>query len=224
MENNSNPVDRKIDLEKARDEKCIPIARSLLADLATDLLPEDANVKVDYNPIALKFLKAMFEADLNITIEVSYIFQLILGVFSGLNKTVQGATAVPTDDVRYAAIGKKVLGFLVGVDIKMNDVKPEDIERDFAPIKVKINELFAEEKLTMVEIKYVMDNIFESFTTVNNMVQKSLEISTARAEAKLFGIGAMDELTMKKLDSVLTEAVTGPKAEPAKAPEVVPAS
>ena len=192
------------DLEKIRDEKCIPIARDVLKDIATTLLPPDANVKIDYNPVILKILQRNLENDLNIKIETPYIFQLVLGALSGLNRTVQSCSTVLIDDVRYAALGTKVLGFLAESNIRLTNVTPEEVDADFAPVKEKINTLFAEEKLSMMEVKYIMDNIFEGFKTVQAGFNQSLETSVEKAEAKLLGIEYMSDLTFKKLNDVLT--------------------
>lgn len=191
------------DLEKLRDEKCLPIAQEILNDLATDMIPDDANVKVDYNPILLKILARTFEADTNIATENSYLFQVLLGVFSALNRTVQECTTVPIDDVRYGVISKKILAIVAKAKVRMGAVTPEESIADFAPIKEELNGLFAEEKLSMLEIKYMMDNIFESFNAVQTGFNMNVEQSSRRAEAKLFKLEDMVDLSMKKLDDVL---------------------
>jgi hypothetical protein len=195
--------DTTLDLDKVRDEKCIPIAREVMKDIATTLLPEDANVLIDYNPIILKVLQRNLDNDLNIKIETPYVFQLILGALAGLNKTVQECTAVPIDDIRYGKIGNKILSILAESNIRLGNVTPEEVDADFADVKVKINELFSEEKLSMMEVKYIMDNIFEAFKVMNAGFNQSLENSVERAEAKLLGIEFMSDLTMKKLNDVL---------------------
>lgn len=193
-------------LDQLRDEKCIPVAHGILNDIAVDLIPADANEKVDYNPILLKILQRNLEADLNITSDIPYVFQLVLGVLSGLNKTVQGVNTVPIDDVRYGAIGKKVLGILATANITIAEkVDPEQVDKEFAPVAEQLSALFAEEKLSMLEVKYIMDNIFESFNTVQNIHMTSIAQSTERAEAKLFGVEFMTDMTLGKLDKVLKE-------------------
>lgn len=196
-------------LDKMRDERVVPLVHDTLHDLAELLIPEDASKEVNFNPLILKILERTFGADLNITTEVSYLFQMILSVLTVLNTTVQKTTTVPIDDVRYGAIAKKVLAIVAGEQFRLGqDVKPEELQADFAPVQEKINALFAEEKLTMLEVKYIMDNIFSSFTAVHNGFQSSLEQSAARAEAKLFGVDNMNDLTMKKLNEILTAPVS----------------
>lgn len=191
--------------EKARDEKCIPIAKAILNDMAIYMMPEDANVKVDFVPIVTKMLERTLAADTNLIMENPYIAQLLLGVFSSLNETVQSCTFLPIDDIRYGAISKKILDIVATSDITMGEVSKEQKAKDFAPIKERLNVLFVEEKLSLIDIKYIMDTIFESFNTVNSTFAVSVEKSVKAAEAKLLGLNDLDELGMKKLDDVLKE-------------------
>lgn len=191
------------DLDKLRDEKCIPIARAVLADMVSGLLPEDANEKVDYNPLVLKMLQHSLDADLNLTTETPYLIQLVLGAFSGLNKTVQTIATVPIDEVRYAAIGVKILKILADSNVTLGSVTPDQTATDFATAKEQVGALVADEKLNMMEVKYIMDNIFDSFRTVSSMYEASIERQTGIAEAKLFGIEHMSDLSLKRLDEVL---------------------
>lgn len=200
------------DLEKARDEKCEPLARGILQDMATDLIPENPHEKIDYRPITVKVLKRTLEADTNLTTENTYLFQLLLGVLSGLNATVQTCTTLPIDDVRYAGIGRKILEILANSNVKIVGLGEAQVPVEFSLIKDQINELFANEKLTMLEVKYIMDNMFESFTALNNGFSTSVEQSMARAEAKLFGIEAMSDVSMGLLDKVLKAEMNSEEA------------
>ncbi len=196
-------VKSTVDLEKLRDERCIPIAREILNELPQTLLPEDANVKVDYNPICLSILKKLFDADTNIAMDNTYLFQIILQVLGGLNKAIQSCETVLIDDVRYASIGNKILSAVANGNVRMGNVTPDQVDEDFVQIKARLNEIIKEEKLSMLEVKYIMDNIFESFSQVTSIVNKSVEQSAARAEAKAFGVESMSDLTMKMLDEML---------------------
>jgi|SRR5665213_220642 len=194
-----------IDLEKLRDEKCIPLAHAVLADAAIDMIPQDANDKVDYNPIVTKINEKTLAANTNLTTENPYIFQLILGVFSGLNAAVQKAPVVPIDDIRYGRIQRQFLQYIVdaGDSIPMGSVTPEAMALAFAPVTEKIYALITKEKLSMMEVKYCMDNIFTSFDMVTNIFAGSIEQHMKRAEAKLFGVVDMTDLDMKTLNDVL---------------------
>lgn len=191
------------DLDKVRDEKCIPIAREILKDMTTDLVGE--NEVADFKPLILKTLKRTLDADLNIAMEVPYLFQLILGVLSGLNGAVHKSSPVKIDDVRYASIVRRLLTMVSDANIKMGAVTPEESAKEFEPLVSKFNDLFSAENLSFVEIKYVMDSIFDSFKSATDLFNKSLEESSQKAEAKLFGVDTMSDLTMGKLNSVLIE-------------------
>lgn len=190
------------DLDKLRDERCIPIAKDLIKLMATDLIPEGSDV-IDHHVLVKKFLERFLDADLNITSEVPYVPQLILGVLGGLNRTMQSVDFAPIDEARYDSIARKILAVVAEADVRMTDVTPEEVDADFAPVKEKINAILAVEKLNMMEIKYIMDNIFTAFSTVEGFVNLALEKSSANAEAKLFGIADMTDLSMKRLDQVL---------------------
>lgn len=208
--NTANTVAASPDLEKARDEKCVPVARDVMKAMADLMIPANANVEVNYNPLAIKILETELAADLNITTEQPYIDQLVLGAFSGLNKTVQSlVTEFPTDDVRYGNIARKILEILAAANVSLGSVTPEQTDTDFAPVKDQIRALFTEEKLSMIEIKYVMDAIFDSFKAVGNLVNASLAGSMKAAEAKLWGVTDLSDIGLKKLDTVLTDEVQG---------------
>lgn len=194
----------EIDLDKARDEKCIPIARAMLGDMVTDFLPEDPHGKtLDHRKLVTKFLSRSLEANLNITTEVSYLTQLVLGVLSGVNATVQTCTLTPIDQERYTRISQGMLKIMAESDVPMTNIKKEDMEKVYALVKVKLNELFATENATQLDVKYVMDNLLQGFTSVNNLFSQSLEQSSQKAEAKLFGIDQMNDLTIGKINEVL---------------------
>lgn len=193
------------DADQLRDEKCIPVARRMFASVAEKMIPADANEVVDYNPVLLDLLSQALDADLNMTTENPYVFQLMLGILSGLNVTVQKAIVLPIDDVRYGRIARQILQVVSDANVTVGDVTPEQTEADFAPVLVQINELFAAEKLTMMEVKYIMDNMFESFTAVNNGFSASTTQSFKLAEEKLWKVQDMSDVTMGQLDKVMKE-------------------
>lgn len=189
-------------LDKLRDEKCFPIAQAIMEEMATGLIPEDANPTFSYEGITIKALSAFFDADLNVGTEAAYVPQLILGVLSGLNNAAHSCELTPIDYVRYNILGRKILDIVAKAHVELNVTKDKE-EAAFANIKEQVQQLFTEEKLNGLEVKYVMENIFDSFKAFNNLLAGSLEKSTERAEAKAFGIMSMDELTMKGLDGFL---------------------
>lgn len=200
------PVEK--DADQLRDEKCIPVARKMFESVAAKMIPEDANEVVDYNPVLIDLLTEGLAADLNMTTETPYVFQLMLGILSGLNRTVQKATVTPIDDVRYGKIGRKILQITADANVTLGSVTVEQTDADFASALEQINALFAEEKLTMMEVKYIMDNIFESFTAVNNGFSASTEQSFKLAEEKLWKVQDMTDVTMGLMDRVMKQQDT----------------
>jgi hypothetical protein len=193
-------------LDQMRDDKCIPLAKSLFKDVADLITPDDANVKIDFNPIVTKFLEKTLAADTNILMENTYVEQLMLSIFSRLNRVAQTCSVVPIDDIRYGRIQKQILQIVAGDVDNLTlgkEEKGEDVE--FTSIKEKIDELVVAEKLSMMEVKYIMDNIFTSFDTVTKTFNMSVEIQVKNANAKLFGIDDMMNLSMKKLDETLKQ-------------------
>lgn len=202
LANSSVPVEP--DLEKLRDEKCIPVARGILVDMATDLIPDDANVEVNYLPVIMKMLKRTLDADTNLTIDNPYIFQMIKGVLVALNVTVQQLKpSTSIDDVRYGAIAKKILSMVAVADIGLTPKTPEEVEVSFAPIKEQLQALFDSEKMSWMEIKYVMDNIFAAFEDASGLFNRKVEAFLEKAEAKAMGVEFMSDITMSKLDAFL---------------------
>ncbi len=199
---NNTQEKAKDDLEKIRDERCFPIVRSVFEEFPSGLVVDPK----DQKELQLKCLSAMLAADLNIAIEVSYVPQVILGVLSALNKTMNECGRV-NDEERYRGIAEECLQIVADQmeSIKLGSVTQEDTEKDFAPIKVKLMALFEVEKLSEMEVKYVIQKILEKFTDFHNAISNSISSSTARMEAKILGIDTMSDLGLKKLNEVLIQ-------------------
>lgn len=198
------------DLDQLRDEKVVPVARGVLIDMATDLLPEDGNIGTTYAGMVLKITQRALDADLNVVQENPYLFQLVLGALSTLNKAVHTMELTPIDEIRYMGIGRKVLSILATVDLPMGGkVKMTDEEEmaAFAPAKEQITALFAAEKLNLMEVKYIMDQIFDSFSAVQTTFMTAVASFSQRAEAKALGLEDFGDLSMKKINDVLTTPV-----------------
>lgn len=195
------------DLEKARDEKCIPVAREVITAMADHLLVSNPDDPHAHDALMLIILRRALETDMNITMEAQYLFQLILGGFSGFNTTIHGCEFAPVDDERYIAIGKKMLTILAEANVRLTNVTPEDTATDFADAKAKLQQLINDEKLTKLEVRYIMDNIFESVKMVNNDFSDSLARSTEKAESKIFGNESMSDLSLGQINKVLINDV-----------------
>jgi len=185
------------ELELARDKKCFPIAQTILTEISTGLL-EEGGVK----EVALKAISLTLHEDLNVSQDMTYIPQLILGVLSGANATMQSCTTVPLDVERYKVIAKKILTILAEEKLKLN-INADETAVVFAGVKEKFDALFSEEKLNVLEVKYIMDSIFNHFAMFNNVLGASIESSMEKATAKLLGLDNTSDLTMKKLDEIL---------------------
>lgn len=214
---NNTPASESVELDadQLRDEKCVPVARGILVDMATDIIPEDANKEVNYLPFIMKMLKRTLDADTNLTTENPYIFQMIKGVFTALNVTVQQLNpATNIDDVRFGRISKQVLTIIAQADINMLPKKEEDVEASFAPIKVQLQALFDAEKMSWMEIKYVMDNILAAYEDCTNLFNSKVESFLEKAEAKAMGVEFLSDVTMQKLDMFLkADLAAAPAAE-----------
>lgn len=190
------------DLEALRDEKVFPIVRALMTEMGSDLV----NAEDNHTPLTLKALSLMLDADLNVAQEVSYVPQIILGALAGLNRTLQECEANEVDDVRMSEIANKILAIVAEANVTLGEVTPEVSIAEFAPVKEKINDLFIIEDLSRLEVKYITDKIFNSFSVFNNLIQSSITNATERMEVKILGIETLGDLTLKKLNDVLVEA------------------
>lgn len=186
------------DLNKERDERCIPVAKVLLGEISHDLTTESGP-----KTLALKSLSIMLEKDLNIVTDVPYIPQLILKALSGLNSAINTCILEPIDTEKYTRITNEILVILAESDVKIGDITPMEEMKEFIPVKEKIQEIVSREKLNEFEVKHIMDNIFNYFQAMEKMLMTSIETSSKKAEAKLFELDDLDDLTMKKLNDVL---------------------
>jgi hypothetical protein len=195
------PVEEQpeLDLDALRDEKCFPVARTMFNDLVTDMMPLNPNEKVDYTPVLTKLLAHSVDADLNLVTENPYVFQLMLGMLTGLNKTLQECDTVPVDDVRYATIVNKMLAIVAEANVRIGSVTPEETTADFAVVKEKLNALFKEENLSRLEIDYIKDSMFAAFQAVQQGFSSAVDSAVVKVEEKLLGIEAMSDLTMKMI-------------------------
>lgn len=192
-------------LDEARDAKGSRIARAFLESIRNGMIMEDANEIVDFNPLVKEMLSTALNEDANTVTELPYAIQLVLTQFAGLNAMAQKVTAKRIDDVRYGKIAQGVLDILADANIEMGPTRESDYAEHFASIRQPLQDLLDGENLSTMELKYVMDTIFESFRTVSNMFNMSIERNTEKAEAKLFGIETMNDLTLRRLDEVLKQ-------------------
>lgn len=198
---NENGETENDQLERLRDERCFPIVRALVKEFPEGLVVDPE----DQKKLQLQSLSLMLAADLNVAQEVSYVSQLTLGVLSGLNAAIQTA-GLENDEVKYEFLAGDVLKILADhIDTMKLDAGPEESIKEFAKIQEKLIALFKENELSLMEAKYIIQKILESFTTLNNAVSSSIENSTKRMEEKILGIESMGDLTLQKLNDVLVK-------------------
>lgn len=186
-------------LEKLRDEKVFPVAKAVFKQMSEELVGStDENLG-----LALKTLSLMVEKDLNVDTEVSFLPQVILRTLAEINSTLQVCETDPEDEERYVRVAHAILTIVSDADLSLKDKLPEDVVKDYEPIKEKLNVLFKEEKITRLELNYIKDMIFDAFTNFNNIVQSSIVSATERAESKALGIQSMTDLSLKRLDEFL---------------------
>lgn len=202
-------------LDVLRDEKVVPVARGVLVDMATDLLPNIADEGADYSGMVTKLMTRVLEADLNIVTENPYLLQLVLGVVAGLNKTVNSMELTPIDEQRYMDIGRKILSIVATANIPMGGttMTPDEETAAFVPVKEQLATLFAAEKLNLMEVQYIMNQVFDSFQAVQNTFMVTVANFSQKAEAKALGLEDFGDLSMKKINDVLTTPVEVPKTE-----------
>jgi hypothetical protein len=184
-------------LDTIRDEKCLPIAKTILKEMVTDLMKEEGP-----KDVALKALSLELNNDINIITDVPYIPQLIMTTLAALNATVQTCDFKPLNEDYYITIAEKVLEIVASSDVKMN-LTPDEIPTQFAGVKTQLSSLFVQENLNMFEVKHIMDKILEKFGSFNILLSNSIENSSERAEAKLWKVESMNDVTMKQLNEVL---------------------
>lgn len=202
----STEVEAEVDLEKLRDERSIPVARGFLTDMATDLVPQNGD-DANYGPLVMKFLKRTLDADLNLTTDNPYVFQLLLGFISGLNSAIIQCNTIPIDDARYGRIAKEILDIAATANISLGNIAPEQSTKEFEPVKERLNELFAREKLTWMEVKYIMDTIIGAFKQAEQTFSMNIDRALQRAEAKAMGVDHMSDLTMGGLNDFLVAPI-----------------
>lgn len=183
------------DLDKLRDEKCVPITISVVQEMGHTLNTSDD----DHNDLTLKTLSLMLSKDLNVDSEVAYVFQLILKGLAELNKALQEVYSINVDDVRYGEIANSLIG-VIGDNITDYINITEDTS---LKVKEKVQHIVSEHNLTKLDLRYIKDMIFDNFTAFNNKTQNSIINATEKAETKALGIETMSDLTLKKLDEFL---------------------
>lgn len=192
------------DLEVLRDELVVPIAREVFADIAKSMPSETEEANADYTELLTGILTRSLNADLNLTTDNPYLFQLVLGVYGAFSTTVQKCSMPKVDEERFSRIAGQMMRMVAGASVPMGkDVTPADQETALEAIQPELEALFARENLTSVEITYILQNIFRSLKTTQELFSGNIDRAVNRMEAKILGLNDLTELTMSKLDETL---------------------
>ncbi len=197
----------QVDLDALRDEKCFPIVSGIINDMAIDMPVSVGATRQDFRTIVMKILARTLDADTNLMMENPYIFQLLIQQMSGLKSAVLQSKFAPLDEERYGRVAKEILSIFATMDHKFGKQTPEETQASFAPALERINELFAKEGLNGLEIDYIMSNLFGSIKNVQGIFKENIDDSVVKMEAKVLGIESMNDLSMRKLDTVLRAGV-----------------
>lgn len=192
------------DYEKERDDRVIPVAVGVISDIANDESMMNIKTQADFTEVLMKILKRALDADLNLVTDNTYVFQLVLGAYGAFSSVVQKAKMPEADDERFAKISQKLLQLLVAANIPMGGkVTAQEQEKAAAVIQPQLEEIFANENLTWLEIKYIMEGLFRTLKGVESLYQRNVDLSLQRMEAKILGVEAMSDVTMSKLNTIL---------------------
>lgn len=205
----SAPAEPVVDLEAVRDARVVPVAQGVLEDIASEAAIANIENQSDISGVMSKILIRTLEADLNLTTENTYVFQLVLGAYGALSSVIQNSKMREIDEARFARIGSQVLGILAKANVPMGTkVKSEDQIAALEALKPELEAVWAAEDLSWLEIKYVLEGVFRGLKTVENNFSVNVEMSLKRMEAKILGVADMSDVTMKKLDETLRAEIT----------------
>ena len=197
------------DLEAIRDERVIPVVKGMLADFAESLPTGDDTKNSDFTTALIKVLQRTLDADLNLTTENPYIFQLGLGVLSAFNDVVGECEKAPAEDERYGRVASRMMALLVQADVPMGtNVTPVQQKEALQSIKPQLQEIFLAENLTSLEISYILEGILRSFKTLEELFSGNVQRSVNRMEGKILGLEDITDLTMSKLDETLQRDIS----------------
>lgn len=192
------------DLEKLRDERVVPVARGVLADFVESIPSTKSGAQTDFTALIVKVLQRGLDADLNLTTENPYVFQLVLSAIASFNTVLQKSKMSPIDDERYTRIAHELLALLVTAEVPMGmAAKPDVQEAALASIQPAIEEIFARENLNSLELSYILEGVMRALKTTEQLFSGNVQRGVERMEAKILGIEAMTDLSMRTLDKTL---------------------
>jgi hypothetical protein len=195
----------KRDLDKERDDRVIPVAQGVLEAIAGQNVAVDVNDKSEFTNLIITILKSALAADLNLTTDNPYIFQLVLGVFGAFNQVVMTSKMSDMPGARYSLIAHEMMGLLAEAKVPMGmGVKTEDQVAAIRTIQPQLEEIFAREMLTSLEVRHILEGLMNALKVTEQSYSDSVQQGVERMETKILRIDSMTDLTMKQLDAALT--------------------
>lgn len=193
------------DLDAERDARVAPVAQGVIEDLAGQNTGVDVNNRSEFTNVIVKILKRSLAADLHVSTDNSYIFQLVLGAFGAFNSVVMSAKMADPQTERYAKIAHEMMELFAKANVPMGmKVKSEDQIAALQSIKPQLEEIFAREMLTNLEVTYILEGLMNALKVTEQVFGQNIENSIKRMEAKVLQLEDIDDLTMNKLDWALT--------------------
>lgn len=198
------PTDTGPDLELLRDNRVVPVAQGVLDDISKSMPSTDITPDTDFTTLLIQILQRTLDADLNLTTDNPYLFQLVLGVFAAFNTVTQKSKLTANDDSRFARIAGELMAIMVKANVPMGkDVKPAEQEKALEAYQGEFDAIFEREKLTSLELSYILEGMLRSFKTTEQLFSGNVQRSVQVMEAKILQIPDMTDLSMKTLDETL---------------------
>lgn len=202
------PAEPVRNLDQERDDRVIPVAQGVLEDLAGQTASLDINDKSEFTNVIVKILNRSLDADLNVVQDNPYVWQLIISVFGAFTQVVMDSKMADSQDARYSSIAHEIMTLLAGAKVPMGmKVTTQDQVAALQSIKPQLEEIFAREMLTRLEVTHILEGLMNAMKVTNQVFENNVNSATNRMEAKILQIDDLSDLTMKKLDSTLKTSI-----------------
>lgn len=203
-----SPVEETPNLEQERDARVLPVVQGVIEDLSGIDTAVKVNDRSEFTNVLISIIKRALAADLNLTTDNPYVFQLVLGAFGAFNQFVMSCKTVDSEDLRFSKIAHEIMVLFSGAKIPFGmTVKTEDQVTALESIRPQMEEIFAREMLTKLEITYILEGLLNAVKVTEQVFSQNVEDSVKRAEAKILQIPDMMDLTMTKLDWALQTSI-----------------
>lgn len=196
------------DPEKERDVRAVPVAHGVLEDLAGLNSVSDVQDRSEFTNVIVKILKRSLEADLNVALDNPYVFQLALGAFGAFNQFIQSCKMAESENKRYSTIAHEMMVLFADAKVPMGmQVKTEEQVAALESIRPQIEEIFAREMLTKLEVSYILEGLMNALKITHQVFSDNVKQAVDRMEAKILQVEFVSDLTMKQLDATLQTSI-----------------